>query len=101
MKRQTLKDLRRRRVDDELDLHGLTIAEARPLLVAFLEHCRDTGARHVRIVHGKGLRSKNQEPVLKGRVATWLMQRSDVLAFCEAPPAGGGAGAVIVLLKSG
>jgi DNA-nicking Smr family endonuclease len=38
--------------------------------------------------------------VLKGVVASWLMQRADVLAFCEAPPAGGGAGAVVVLLKS-
>lgn len=100
LNRQTLKALRRKRVDDELDLHGLTIAEARPLLVAFLDHCRETGARHVRIIHGKGLRSRNQEPVLKGRVASWLMQRGDVLAFCEAPAASGGAGAVIVLLKT-
>jgi DNA-nicking Smr family endonuclease len=100
LNRQTLKQLRRARVDDELDLHGLTVAEARPLLVDFLVHCRDTGARYVRIVHGKGLRSRNQKPVLKGLVASWLMQRNDVLAFCEAPPAGGGAGAVVVLLKS-
>ena len=99
--RQALKQLRRKRVDDELDLHGLTVAEARPLFAAFLEHCRDTGARHVRIIHGKGLRSRNQVPVLKGIVAGWLMQRDDVLAFCEAPPAGGGAGAVVVLLKAG
>jgi DNA-nicking Smr family endonuclease len=98
--RQALKQLRRTRVDEELDLHGLTVAEARPLLVEFLEHCRDTGARHVRIIHGKGLRSRNQEPVLKGIVAGWLMQRDEVLAFREAPPASGGAGAVVVLLKS-
>src|SRR5687767_1496812 len=73
--RQALKQLRRKGLDDELDLHGLTVAEARPLFVAFLEHCRDTGARRVRIIHGKGLRSRNQVPVLKGIVAGWLMQR--------------------------
>ena len=101
LNRQALKQLRRKRVDDELDLHGLTVAEARPLLVEFLEHCRETGARHVRIIHGKGLRSRNQEPVLKGIVASWLMQRDEVLAFCEAPQSGGGAGAVVALLKAG
>ena len=86
-------------IQDELDLHGLTTAQARPLLVEFLNDCRRAGFRCVRIVHGKGLRSKNREPVLKGKVAGWLMQRDEVLAFCQARPTEGGGGAVIVLLR--
>jgi DNA-nicking Smr family endonuclease len=97
----TLRQLRRGHwvIQDEVDLHGLTTAQARPLLVEFLNDCRRAGFRCVRIVHGKGLRSKNREPVLKGKVAGWLMQRDEVLAFCQARPADGGGGAVVVLLK--
>jgi DNA-nicking Smr family endonuclease len=53
----------------------------------------------VRIIHGKGLGSRNREPVLKGKLRRWLMLREEVLAFCQAPAAHGGAGAVMVLLK--
>jgi DNA-nicking Smr family endonuclease len=97
---QALRQLRRQRVEDELDLHGLTVADARALLVRFLEHCRRNGLRHVRIIHGKGLRSPNRESVLKAKVASWLVQREDVLAFREASASGGGSGAVVVLLKT-
>jgi DNA-nicking Smr family endonuclease len=45
------------------------------------------------------LRSKNREPVLKRKVAHWLMQRDEILAFCQARPTEGGSGAVVVLLK--
>ena len=102
VQRQTLRQLRRggSRIEDELDLHGLTVSQARPLLVAFLERCRASGARHVRIIHGKGLRSESGEGVLKGMVASWLAQRDDVLAFHEAKPADGGSGAVVVLLRT-
>ena len=100
---QTLKKLRRGHwvIQDELDLHGLTSVEARELLVAFLHACLRRGARCVRIIHGKGLRSKNRQPVLKTKVANWLMQRDEVLAFCQARQVDGGGGAVMVLLKAG
>ena len=100
---QILRKLRRGHwvIQDELDLHGLTSVEARTLLVEFLNACIRSDARCVRIVHGKGLRSKNREPVLKTKVANWLIQRDDVLAFCQARQVDGGSGAVMVLLKSG
>ena len=100
---QTLKKLRRGHwvIQDELDLHGLTSVEARALLAEFLHACLRHGARCVRIVHGKGLRSKNRQPVLKTKVANWLMQRDEVLAFCQARQVDGGGGAVMVLLKAG
>lgn len=98
---QTLRKLRRGHwvIQDEIDLHGSTSVEARELLAQFLSHCARRGLRCVRIVHGKGLRSKNREPVLKRKVAGWLMQRDDVLAFCQARRPDGGGGAAIVLLK--
>jgi DNA-nicking Smr family endonuclease len=97
----TLRKLRRAHwvIQDELDLHGLTSLEARALLAAFLGGCLRRGLRCVRIVHGKGLRSKNREPVLKHKVARWLTQREEILAFCQARPTEGGSGAVVVLLR--
>ncbi len=98
-----LRKLRRGhwRIDHHLDLHGHTVDEAREALAVFLQECRKSAARCVRIVHGKGLRSKRREPVLKGKVAGWLLQREEVLAYCQARAADGGGGAVVVLLKSG
>lgn len=99
--RVTLRRLRRGywAVQGELDLHGLTVPAAREALVLFLQRCARDGWRCVRIIHGRGLRSKNGEPILKGKVAAWLGQRDEILAYCQARPADGGAGAVMVLLK--
>ncbi|HWH48108.1 MAG TPA: Smr/MutS family protein [Burkholderiales bacterium] len=85
---------------DELDLHGSRSEEARQLIVAFLNQALARGLRCVRIVHGKGLRSENREPVLKRKVGNWLAQRDEVLAFVQARPEDGGSGAVAVLLKA-
>jgi DNA-nicking Smr family endonuclease len=49
-------------------------------------------------VHGKGLRSPGREPVLKGKVKAWLVQRQEVMAFTQARASEGGAGALVVLL---
>jgi DNA-nicking Smr family endonuclease len=98
---QHLKKLRRGHwvVQDHLDLHGLTVPEARLLTAEFLANCLRKGLRCVRIVHGKGLGSPNREPVLKKKVSGWLAQRDEVLAYCQAPQADGGGGAVLVLLR--
>jgi len=87
-------------IKGELDLHGHTGDEARLALAAFLNRCMIEDRRCVRIIHGKGHGSKNRLPVLKNKVRHWLMQREDVLAFCQARSVDGGAGAVLVLLKS-
>jgi len=87
-------------IQGELDLHGHTGDEARVSLATFLNRCNLEDRRCVRIIHGKGYGSKNRLPVLKNKVRHWLMQREDVLAFCQARTVDGGAGAVIVLLKS-
>jgi DNA-nicking Smr family endonuclease len=103
MARHTLRKLRGGHwvVQDEVDLHGLNVSEARTLLGVFFNDCIKRGTRCVRVVHGKGLRSRNREPVLKRKVAVWLMHRNEVLAFCQARQAEGGSGAMMVLLKGG
>lgn len=83
----------------ELDLHGLRSDQARERLAGFLRESARTGARCVRIVHGKGHGSPGREPVLKAKVKSWLVHRSEVLAFTHARAAEGGHGALIVLLK--
>ncbi|HVS26475.1 MAG TPA: Smr/MutS family protein [Burkholderiales bacterium] len=101
LSRQILKKLRRVHwvVQDQLDLHGQNREEARSSLVAFLNTSIKRGLRCVRIIHGKGLGSKNRVPVLKHKVRGWLIKREEILAFCEAPPVDGGSGVLIVLLK--
>jgi DNA-nicking Smr family endonuclease len=96
-----LKKLRRGdwSVQGEIDLHGHTIDEAHDALADFLDDARARGYRCVRVIHGKGLTSPNREPVLKGKVRTWLTRWNEVLAYCEALPHGGGGGAVLVLLR--
>lgn len=84
---------------DELDLHGATALQAEGLLRQFLKEAHDHDFGCVRIVHGKGLQSPDNAPVLKNLVDRLLRQRNDVLAFHSAPPAQGGTGAVLVLLK--
>jgi DNA-nicking Smr family endonuclease len=100
--RQVLRKLRRGHwvVQAELDLHGMRTPEAHLALTEFLGACLRRAHRCVRIVHGKGLGSVNREPVLKGKVRNWLARRADVLAFCQAPPAQGGGGALLVLLRA-
>lgn len=86
-------------IEGELDLHGLTVEQARRAFASFLHTAHQEGRRCVRLIHGKGLRSEARLPVLKGCVNGWLQQRDEVLAFCSARPEDGGTGAVYILLK--
>jgi DNA-nicking Smr family endonuclease len=86
-------------IQGEIDLHGLRREEAREALAAFVREAHRRGWRCVRVVHGKGLGSPGKTPVLKGRVQSWLIQKSEVLAFVQARGDEGGAGALVVLLK--
>ena len=83
---------------DELDLHGATVAQADSLLRTFIAeaHAHEFGC--VRIIHGKGRRDDGGMPALKNLVDRVLRQRGDILAFHSAPAAQGGTGAVLVLL---
>jgi len=100
--RNFLRKLRRGHwvVEASLDLHGMNRAEAAGAVREFLRSSRARRLGCVRIVHGKGLGSRNREPVLKGKVYHWLKMRDEVLAFSQAPAAHGGAGALLILLKN-
>ena len=87
-------------VEASLDLHGMNRSEAHAAVGEFLRAGRMKRYGCIRIVHGKGLGSHNREPVLKRKVYHWLKLREEVLAFAQAPSAQGGAGAVLVLLKT-
>ena len=87
-------------IQAQLDLHGLRRDEAREALGRFLREAGRSGCRCVRVVHGKGHGSPGREPVLKGKVKSWLVQKNAVIAFTQARAAQGGAGALIVLLAS-
>lgn len=86
-------------IQRQIDLHGLRTDEAREALGHFIRLSHRQGLRCVRVVHGKGLGSPGRMPVLKGRVHSWLVQKNEVLAFVQARPAEGGAGALVVLLR--
>ncbi len=86
-------------IQGQLDLHGMRRDEAREALAEYLRNAVRRGVRCVRIIHGKGLGSVNREPVLKNKVRSWLVQKEEVIAFCQARADEGGAGALVVLLK--
>lgn len=88
-------------VQAQLDLHGMRRDEARDALATFIRDSVKRGLRCLRVIHGKGLGSVGKEPVLKGKVRAWLVQKDEVIAFCQARPHDGGAGAVLVLLQPG
>ena len=89
-------------VQAHVDLHGATREAAREKVARFIVESRRASRRCILIVHGRGNHSKDQIPVLKQAVRSWLergqMARS-VLAFATARPVDGGAGAVYVLLR--
>jgi DNA-nicking Smr family endonuclease len=89
-------------VQAHLDLHGKSRAEAKGEVDAFLRRSREQGKRCVLLVHGRGLHSKDQVPVLKEALRSWLATARfgrHVLAFATARPQDGGAGAIYVLLR--
>jgi len=87
-------------IEDELDLHGLSQAEARDRLAEFIAFHRNAGHRCLRIIHGKGYRSGARGPILKIAVNSWLRRLGDVMAFTSARGIDGGSGAVYVLLRA-
>ncbi len=86
-------------IQRQVDLHGMRTDEAREALTTFIRDAHKQGIRCVRVVTGKGLGSPGKAPVLKEKVHRWLVQKSEVVAFVQAQPAQGGAGALVVLLQ--
>jgi DNA-nicking Smr family endonuclease len=88
-------------IQDHIDLHGLTVAEAKATFEGFMLKSIGRGKRAVLIIHGRGLSSPDR-PVLKTKVYQWLTRsrwRKWVIAFTSARPCDGGAGASYILLR--
>lgn len=102
LERDVLRKLRHGEwpVQAVLDFHGCTLDIARERFVAFMQQVVQANARCVRMVHGKGLGSKNGAPIIKPTLRAWLIQQEEVLAFCPAKSENGGQGAVMVLLRA-
>ena len=96
-----LKRLRRGQysIDAELDLHEMNAAAARASIDGFIKKCQRHRIACIKIIHGKGLRSRPGGPVIKTLTNAILRRRKEVLAFASAQPNDGGTGAVYVLLK--
>lgn len=97
------KKLRMGRYETEarLDLHRMTVGQARDEVNNFIKESMALGLRTVLILHGKGQRKteQTQTAVLKGYVNQWLQDLEPVQAFHSAQPIHGGTGAVYVLLR--
>jgi len=101
--RKHLRRLQRDQVeiDGEVDLHGLTAAEARPALREAIQEAYAEGMRCLLVIHGRG-RGSPGDPVLRSALAGWLTAPPTgrlVMAFASAGTGDRGAGATTVLLR--
>lgn len=85
-------------VDAELDLHGMTIAQAEAAANAFFVESRRRGYRKITLIHGKGNHSA-EGGILKTWVQQYLDERRDVGARGYEPRERGGTGATWCILK--
>ena len=85
-------------IEGSLDLHGMTVKEARAEVLRFFNLAEAKRWRTVLIAHGRGERSATPAR-LKSYLAFWLRELPQVIAFHSADRRHGGTGAVLVLLK--
>ena len=86
-------------IEATLDLHGLTVEQARQAVYEFMADCSRYDVRSALITHGKGHRNKDQVPLIKSCLVRWLPMFSTLMAYHSAQKWHGGAGAVYVLLR--
>ena len=88
-------------IEARLDLHRMTVDQARKEVYEFIGDCVRYGVRTVIILHGKGERNPDGIALLKSHLAKWLPELNDVLAFHSAQKRHGGTGAVYVMVRKG
>lgn len=88
-------------MEARLDLHRLTVEQARNEVFGFIREALGYELRNVMIVPGRGTHSQAPEAILKSYVNKWLPEFEEVQAFCSAQPMHGGTGAVYVMLRKG
>jgi len=85
-------------IDSRLDLHRLTVEQARQAVFQFIRDCVRHDIRCALITHGRG-ENREKPALLKSCVNQWLRQLEAVLAFHSAQPQHGGTGATYVMLR--
>lgn len=88
-------------IEARLDLHRMTVDEARREVFSFINECLTHGIRSALILHGKGERNPDGIAQLKSYLAKWLPELEPVMAFHSAQKHHGGTGAVYVMLRKG
>lgn len=87
-------------VDAMLDLHQLTVEQARREVFSFIRDCMKHDVRTALINHGKGGRDPGRPAaMIKSHVAKWLPLFPEVMAFHSAQGFHGGTGAVYIMLR--
>jgi DNA-nicking Smr family endonuclease len=86
-------------VADTIDLHHMDVATARQVLLDFIEQSLGRRQSCIRVIHGKGLRSRDL-PLLKQLTSRILRKHPRVIAFASCRPVDGGTGATDVLLSA-
>jgi DNA-nicking Smr family endonuclease len=81
-------------IEDSIDLHTFRPKDIPSVVEEYLEQCKQSGLKEVRIIHGRGT------GVQRNIVRSILQKHPLVLSFRDAPPEAGGWGATIVVLKS-
>jgi DNA-nicking Smr family endonuclease len=85
-------------VDARLDLHNMTVDQARAAVFEFMQDCTKYDIRCALLTHGKG-EGREAPAQIKSCVAHWLPQFDAVLAFHSAQKRHGWVGATYVLLR--
>jgi DNA-nicking Smr family endonuclease len=88
-------------VQDYIDLHGMTLHEAKEAFGLFFKDAIRKRLFCVKVIHGRGLRSPGG-PVLKEALQKWLQGsfRKWVLAYSTAKDCDGGLGAAYIILNT-
>lgn len=98
---RTLRRLRRGHYStgDTIDLHHMDVETAKQVLLDFIDQALQRNLGCVRIIHGKGLRSRDV-PRLKVMTNRILYKHPRVVAYASCRPVDGGTGATDALLSS-
>ncbi len=81
-----------------LDLHGLSVDQARSALFEWIRQLKAEGSIQALLITGKG--KPGQPATLKSHAVCWLKQMHEVIAFCSAQAADGGRGALYILIRN-
>ena len=86
-------------ISDTIDLHHMNVETAKRVLLDFIDNAVASNYGCVRVIHGKGLRSRGL-PRIKAMTNRVLLRHPRVIAYASCRPVDGGTGATDVLLSA-